>query len=224
MGIQNRLRRTVRWVVYSMPGAARLGNGRQLSAQGWNEAMSEGGQFQSYLGGTVAHELRDSLTLSLMRRVRTTGTVLDVGCASGTLATRLAGYTRYRGVDISSVAIDRARKGSYPLPTEFFASALEDYNPPEPHDFIVMNEVLYLLNLDTAITQAVRYAQTLTPRGALVVSLKHDPKSVAILRGIRKSLKWVNGVLYQEQHAGPRYSVRVDSARPAYLIGMFTKH
>ena len=65
-----------------------------------------------WLGGTLSVDLRNSITLHLARRLAPRATsVLDLGCAGGTMALYLGPeFETYWGVDISDVAIAKARE------------------------------------------------------------------------------------------------------------------
>ena len=70
---------------------------------------------------------------------------MDIGCGEGILCERLSKsyYSRYVGIDVSTVAIDRANVNNSQK-TKFLAEKIEDFNTNEKFDVIIFNECLYL--------------------------------------------------------------------------------
>lgn len=213
------VRRGVRRIIYSTPLHRWLGFGQQrLDGQYWDRQLA--GAFKPYLGGTIAVEVRNTATLAMLRIVHPTlHSVLDVGCASESLARSSdARGLDYTGVDISTVAIEEARRLS--PGRAFHAARLEDHRPDRMYDTVIFNEVLYYLPVEEAVREYRRYAAHLETGGLVVISMKHDPKSEGIMRAIVRESTWVSGLLTQEKKDGPGWSIRVDAARPAYMIGI----
>ncbi|WP_380784343.1 class I SAM-dependent methyltransferase [Sphingomonas sp. R86520] len=96
--------------------------------------------------------------------------ILDVGCGEGTLlkALRDLPYRTYRGIDLSPVAIERARASAGPRDS-FEAVGADVLTPDEAPDIIIFNEVLYYLK---DVEQLVsRYLSMLGPEGIAIVSV-----------------------------------------------------
>jgi len=76
----------------------------------WNESLK--GWASPYLGGTLSIDLRNSIPFFSRRLWHPTATsLLDLGCAGATLALCLGPeFKTYSGVDISDVAISKARE------------------------------------------------------------------------------------------------------------------
>ena len=72
------------------------------------------------------------------------GRILDMGCGTGILASRLAddSYEYYRGIDASSEAIDRARKRASKK-IGFEVGDIQNYRCDESFDVIVFEDSLY---------------------------------------------------------------------------------
>ena len=212
------LRHIVRKIVYGTPAHRWLLAGAKHDKAYWDMELI--GRLKPYLGGTLTIEARNVLTVTLMRRlIPGAKSLLDIGCASGSLLHCLGNDLRYVGVDISETAITEAR---HLLPgAEFHISALEEYEPSEEFDVMIMNEVLYYLSATAAAKQARRYARHLRPSGGIIISMKHDAKSEAIFAEIGNHFIWIDGLLFQEKAARPEFRIRLDYARPAYLIGLF---
>lgn len=186
----------------------------------WNGKLS--GDYKPWLGNTISVETRNSIVTSLIARLApNAGRVLDVGCASGSLFRALGKPDLfYVGVDISDYAVNEGRRLS--PEAEFFAEPLEKFSTEDVFDVVILNEVLYFLSVDRAIHEIGRYLDYLADDGILIISMKDDPKSKAIFLEAKKSASWVNGVLYQEKIDGPEFKIRKDSARPGYMVGVFS--
>jgi predicted TPR repeat methyltransferase len=196
----------------------------------WNEALA--GTFATYLGGTISIAVRNAVVSGLIAAYADQGrTVLDIGCAAGSLSRALASsrVEHYVGVDISDYAVRRAIEERDAAPerfvktSEFVAADLRIYAVPrDSHpDVIAFNEVLYYLDPGEAEAQVRRYAQSAAGGALIVVSMKNDAKSHVILEKLCRTLEWVDGVLWQEKPEGYSYRVTINRERPAYLIGLF---
>ena len=219
--IKPQILRIFREIAYSTPLHRWLGIGRPgFDSAYWDHQLA--GDFKSYRGNTINVETRNALTLLLSGMILPhANSLLDIGCASGSLA-RSPGADKYRyvGVDISDFVIGEAKALS---PTcEFYAASLQDYQPDRQYDIISFNEVLYYLSVDDAIRELHRYSKNLGPDGVFVIAMKSDPKSAAIFSEAQKSFKWLNGLVYQEKVSGPEYALRFSREDPAHLIGVFS--
>lgn len=191
-----------------------------LDAQQWDSKLS--GEWQAYLDDTISIATRDTLIGLLITRRTKDAAVLDLACASGSLNQRLgAQLGSYVGVDISKVAIEQARKRN--PGAVFHVSTIEDFEPDQTFDAIVCSEVLYYLNVSAAVKQVLRYSEYLKDRGMIIVSMKDDPKSKRIFRELRRHLSWHYGILVQAKPEMPEYIVDKNTARPAFLVGVFEK-
>jgi 2-polyprenyl-3-methyl-5-hydroxy-6-metoxy-1,4-benzoquinol methylase len=95
--------------------------------------------------------------------------VLDVGCGAGVLFNYFdQSRVRYTGTDVSSAAIDQARR-RFP-DVDFTSCDIADFKPAggETFDAIVFNEVLP--QVEDPFGSLARYKQYLKPGGVLVVS------------------------------------------------------
>jgi len=189
----------------------------------WDQQLA--GEFQSYLGGTITVEGRNALVAVMLRHyVKEVRAVLDVGCASGSLAKVLkqSQDVDYTGVDISEFAISQTD----PADGDFFVSSLDDFSPKEGQKFsgIVVAEVLYYLDPASAVENAARLCSYLDFGGVLVVSMKNDVKSEVIFRGLEDRLQWVGGIAFQEHPLRPRFRTYKSREYPAYLLGIFREN
>ena len=89
---------------------------------------------------------RYSLIAGYTQYVKEDGIIPDVGCGEGILQQRLDGSknSRYVGIDISSVAIERANANGTVRST-FMVSSIGSFDTEEGFDVIIFNECLYYL-------------------------------------------------------------------------------
>ena len=92
--------------------------------------------------------------------------MLDLGCSQGILQEGLT-YRRYVGVDRYAPALSRAQ-GRGEVLTAFVSADVVTFEPDEPPDAVVLNEVLYYLPHPVRVVE--RYARLLAPGGVVVVS------------------------------------------------------
>jgi len=148
---------------------------------------------------------RYGVLAAFCQRLTPARTILDVGCGEGILRDLLRdGYQRYVGVDLSSVAIDAARReaGSH---DSFVVADAESYAPGEAFDVVVLNECLYYLH--DPLAQAERYLRMASPEGALILSMFESPRTRAILRVLEE--RWPS-----------RQKVRLEASAGAWLLAV----
>ena len=154
------------------------------------------------------------------RRIKPSGSVLDLGCGEGVLFEQIPEDMKvnYTGVDLAQVAIDIASKKIRDSSTERFVCAdLVTFDPPAglAFDVIIFNEVLYYVADPPAVVR--RYRKALAPSGLIIVSIfyrnfktwKSVDKSLnserlqtAFLRDFSSGKRWYLG-LYQDRRAEP---------------------
>jgi 2-polyprenyl-6-hydroxyphenyl methylase/3-demethylubiquinone-9 3-methyltransferase len=98
------------------------------------------------------------------------GSVLEIGCGEGILFEHLhrARISEYVGVDISTVAIDRARAFEGER-VKFVCADADVFEPKRKFDIIVFNEVLEYFDDPAALV--LRYEPFLADGGKFVVSM-----------------------------------------------------
>jgi cyclopropane fatty-acyl-phospholipid synthase-like methyltransferase len=104
------------------------------------------------------------------------GSVLDLGCGQGSTAIELASpYRRYVGVDISEVALKRARKKTEEVGrtnrASFACSDFLGFNPDQKFDVILFRESMYHVPIGQVKTILDRYSQFLSEDGVFLVRL-----------------------------------------------------
>lgn len=104
------------------------------------------------------------------------GSVLDLGCGQGGTAIELASdYQRYVGVDISEVALTRARKKTADAvrstKASFACADFLGYAPEQKFDVILFRESMYHVPIGQVNTILDKYSAFLTEDGVFIVRL-----------------------------------------------------
>jgi SAM-dependent methyltransferase len=105
------------------------------------------------------------------------GSILDLGCGLGNTGTELAGnaYHDYTGVDISDVAIDKARKkAEEDCRTEknrYIRSDILSYEPAQQFDVILFRDSIYYIPGSKVREMLARYSKFLKRGGVFIVRL-----------------------------------------------------
>lgn len=107
------------------------------------------------------------------------GHILDLGCGSGTTSVELnpAAYSRYTGVDISDVAVqkakDRAREAGRADRNDYYLSDIATYMPKEKYEVILFGDSIYYVPHNQLDALLKRYSEYLSENGVFVVRM-HD--------------------------------------------------
>jgi 2-polyprenyl-3-methyl-5-hydroxy-6-metoxy-1,4-benzoquinol methylase len=120
---------------------------------------------------SIGEAPRFGVVSAYCRLLASGGSVLEIGCGEGILLEHLdrSRFAHFTGVDISSVAIERAR-GLADERTTFACADAEAYVPDRAYDVIVFNEVLEYLDDPLAVVR--RYEAFVQPEGHFVASGK----------------------------------------------------
>jgi len=112
-----------------------------------------------------------------VERYANQGSVLDLGCGPGTTGTELAAnaYSSYTGVDISQVAVEKARNRAEAhhrtAKNSYLQADLFSYVPTGSHDVILFGDSLYYIPWRTILPLLNRYTTYLKPSGVFVVRI-----------------------------------------------------
>ena len=142
----------------------------------------------------AAEEERYRSLAELVARHRPGARVLDVGCGAGPLvpALRAVGIASYLGLDVSEVAVSRARRLEDGR-TGFLAADAESWTTDERFDAVIFNESLYYF--EDPLGGARRYGEFLRrptverPAGLLFLSMFCSRRSLAILRQLERRFR-----------------------------------
>ena len=109
------------------------------------------------------------------------GSILDLGCGSGSTAKYLAGRSQtYVGVDISDVALALARGISpervHAGRQRFVRHDIESYVPDQKFDVILFRDSIYYIPLARVVENISRYRNYLNDRGAVVLRIADGDK------------------------------------------------
>jgi SAM-dependent methyltransferase len=108
-------------------------------------------------------------TLAVLARPRYRRT-LEVGCSIGAMTVRLAERSdAVVAVDVSAVAIEKARARCAGLPVAFVHAEVPEGWPAGTFDLVVLSEVLYFLDAAELDACAARTAAGLAPDGEVVL-------------------------------------------------------
>jgi len=142
-----------------------------------------------------------------LERYANHGSILDLGCGPGTTANELnpAVYHLYTGVDISEVALEKARQRSVQHDRagrhEFVRADIAQYQPARSYDVILAGDSLYYLPPHNIAPTLTRYTQFLKPAGVLLIKLNGMPKHEPIVHRIEQAFD----VLEKQFHAPDVY-------------------
>jgi 2-polyprenyl-3-methyl-5-hydroxy-6-metoxy-1,4-benzoquinol methylase len=116
------------------------------------------------------------------------GSILDLGCGSGSTGNEVAvtAYGSYTGVDISGVAIGKAKERTEKTgradKNRFFQSEISSYMPTQQFDVILFRDSIYYYVTSASIkTMLQRYSKHLKPSGVFIVRMANRDKHKSIV-------------------------------------------
>jgi len=114
------------------------------------------------------------------------GSIIDLGCGTGKTVLALSGFSRFTGVDVSRVAIDRARKDFRDRENVFFTAAdITTYEDGHRYDVALWSEVIYYFDQDKIVPILNRYRALLTEHGVQIVQLYSKEAQAAVVKLLR---------------------------------------
>ncbi|MET0389309.1 MAG: class I SAM-dependent methyltransferase [Polyangiales bacterium] len=164
---------------------------------------------------------RYSVVIGYARFFRPGGAVLDLGCGEGILQQRLGtnGYSRYMGVDVSEVAIARARERT-DASTMFVCADVERFEPGRKFDVIVFNEVLYYFSDPLAVLR--RFESLLEPDGIFIVSMFSDSETSKNWSVLERAYEFIDETTTGNAKSGFAWSCRVARPGPRLMRRLFS--
>jgi 2-polyprenyl-3-methyl-5-hydroxy-6-metoxy-1,4-benzoquinol methylase len=132
-----------------------------------------------YLNDALEAE-RFQAVLTATQSYSANGSILEIGCGEGILQSRMKpdSYSRYMGIDLSEVAIQKAAhlcNGH----TSYQAADMETFTTEEKFDVVLFNESLYYAKKPLLLLQ--QYAGFLKPGGYLILSIYQTTDNQALL-------------------------------------------
>lgn len=150
----------------------------------WDEEFARG-QWE-YLENTS-----EDIIYGFLEKYVEKGNILDLGCGSGNTGSELAIslYSRYTGVDISEIAIQRAvaraiKTGRHER-NEYFCNDIASFSPEMRYDIILFRESIFYIPLSRIKAVLNRYSEFLTENGVFIVRMCDRRKYSRIVRLIQ---------------------------------------
>ncbi len=109
--------------------------------------------------------------------MRIGGSILDLGCGSGSTGNELSGtaYQVYTGVDISDVALENAKKRTEENrrgdKSRYFQSNIFSYVPTRRYDVILFRDSIYYVPPRKIKAMLDRYSKSLKKGGVFIVRM-----------------------------------------------------
>lgn len=192
MNLKQKTRNVYRMLVqkYGSEGAKRHLWNDEFTAGRWN-----------CLDSTGEESIRD-----FVEKYANGGGILDLGCGSGTTGIELdpASYSFYAGVDISDVAIEKARTRALRAGgadrRKYFTADILTYVPDRQFDVILFGDSIYYIPLRRIVPMLSRYADYLTPTGVFAVRVFDVSGKRQILDAIENNFVLVEKNLNEKTH------------------------
>jgi SAM-dependent methyltransferase len=113
----------------------------------------------------------------LVEKYANKGSILDLGCGPGTTSIELnpAAYSFYTGLDISDVAIQKARRraqeSGHAGRNEYCQSDILTYEPVRQYNVILYGDSIYYIPPRQIVPMLYRYSTFLTQNGVIIARL-----------------------------------------------------
>ena len=164
----------------------------------WNREFAEG--HWDFIDSTP-----DDCIYDFLARYAKKGAVLDLGCGSGNTGSELAGehYSQYFGVDISDVAVEKARARAARLgraeKNAYAQGDIAEFRPQGTFDVILFRESIWYIPLHKLSDVLARYRQHLKPDGIFLVRIYDRNLKADIVSLLRSSFTVVEERLLSEE-------------------------
>jgi SAM-dependent methyltransferase len=170
----------------------------------WNKEFANG-QWDSL------EETKHDIIYQYLVKYCKNGSLLDLGCGSGNTGCELdeTVYNDYTGVDISDIAIEKAKRRcdvhGRSAKNSYHQGDITTYTPDKMYDVILFRESIPYIPKPAIKRQLERYAKYLKPDGVFIVRWYHHERGQALLANA------VNDYKVVEKH-------RTDSVGPFIIV------
>jgi len=133
----------------------------------------------------------------LLKKYGTHGTILDLGCGSGMTALEMDNsFQSYVGVDVSDVAIEKARialstESGRASKVQFCVSDISTFVPDREFSVILFRESIYYVPQPRLKGMLDTYCSNLTPGGVFIIRLCDRNKYRQIINLLEKTFQVV---------------------------------
>ncbi len=148
----------------------------KLTKENWDEQFSQG-QWDSL--ASLKEAGHNAIIAMYCHFLCVEAEILDVGCGLANI-TNFLKFKYYLGIDISEVAIQKAKEKKN---GEFQCVNADDFNTDKKFDIIIFNEVLYYLD---ALGTLKKFETYLTEKGFFVISVWKHPQTMRLWDEINK--------------------------------------
>jgi SAM-dependent methyltransferase len=166
----------------------------------WNNEFSEGRW--DFIENTA-----NDIVYRFVERHSRRGSILDLGCGSGNTGCELDAnsYREYIGVDISDVALEKAKlrseKCGRSRPNRYVQSDIATYIPDGEYDVILFRESIYYMPRRQIRAALDRYSRCLKEGGVIIVRCHDRRVAQELLKVIRSGFEIVEN--YWSNASGP---------------------
>ena len=162
MGLAQRLRNGVR-------GVLQLYGTQRMKQRMWNREFASG-------RWACLESVHKDCVYEYVEKYARDGCILDLGCGPGSLGSELSdSYRYYTGVDISDVAIVKAKRrtteSGRTKKNEFVQSDIVSYVPQRRYDVILFGDSMYYVPRQHLATMLSRYSQFVADGGVFIARL-----------------------------------------------------
>ena len=163
----------------SLRGATQKWGGPALKRSLWNREFQQG-------RWDFIEDTKGDVLYPFLEKYCRQGNLLDLGCGTGNTGCELdaVAYNKYVGVDISDVALEKARQRSEGAgrskKNEYVRADIALYEPKEKFQVVLFRESIYYIPRPRIISVLRRYGNSLEPGGVIIVRTHNESEAQAI--------------------------------------------
>jgi 2-polyprenyl-3-methyl-5-hydroxy-6-metoxy-1,4-benzoquinol methylase len=180
------------------------GGGTPVAKATWEHQYRQGFWDSLFSADELAHYM---VIAGFAHHWHASPSILDVGCGHGVLLKpqHALGFSSYLGLDLSTVAIERAR-GLAVRNAQFVSANFEEWTPSGRFDVVVFNESLYYASRPLEVLG--RYADALAEGGVLIVSMYRQWHHRLLWRALLRQFACLNEATVRNGR-GETWDIRV---------------